>query len=95
MTDWLLVSVLVLLSAWALAATIALIYARRRSAFRLQKLAEVAAHHDHMANLLAAAALSKGGTLHIPCRAPNWTAPGINAERKGNEWRITVRGGPH
>ena len=95
MTDPLLVSVLVLLAAWAVAATLYAVLARRRSAFRLQKLAEIAAHHDRMVNLLAAAALSKGGTLYIPCREPNWTAPGVNVERTGNTWKITVSGGQH
>jgi len=58
-------------------------------------LGQAVERHDKMMNLLGAAALTKGGTLTIPCREPNFKLPGLNIERKGNAYKVTVSGGPH
>lgn len=60
-----------------------------------QAYKEVGARHDSLVNLIGAAALQKGGTLRVICREPNFSVPGINIERKGNAYAITVQGGPH
>ena len=50
-------------------------------------------HRALMPHLLAR--LAKGGTLHVPCRKPGFSVPGLDIQRKGNAYTVTVQGGPH
>jgi len=73
-----------------LAARIYMRLRRLREAYQ-----EVIRRHDNVVNLLGAAATVKGGKLRIPCLRPNFSVPGLDIERKGNAYVITVQGGPH
>lgn len=81
----------------ALLLVVSLVAARLYQHLRASRamLVEATGQKNRLINLIGAAALAKGGTLRVPCREPNFSVPGVNIERKGNSYAVTVQGGPH